>query len=85
MSLDTSTVQEHLCAFIKDNLVASGVEVNPNTAFDSLGLDSFSLIEIVLFIERKFGIQLPDTDLNKTNLHSAATLSDCVMKHADQS
>ena len=70
-----------LIDFIKTNLVANGVEVNPSTTFDSLGLDSFSIIEIVLFIERKFGVTLPDKELTKENMHSVETLTRCVEKY----
>ncbi len=67
--------------FIRTNLVAEGVTVAPETPFESLGLDSFSLIEIILFIERTHGITLPDHELNKQNLHSVETLAKCVEKN----
>ncbi len=70
-----------LIDFIRTNLVAEGVEVNETTTFDSLGLDSFSIIEIVLFIERKFGVTLPDKELTKENMHSVETLTRCVERY----
>ena len=74
-------VTEELLKFISENLVAQGVNVSQDTSFESLGLDSFSLIEIILFIERKFGIALPDKELNKENLYSVKTLATCVEKY----
>jgi acyl carrier protein len=53
-----------------------------STPLESVGLDSFSFIEIVLFIERRFHVQLPDTALTKSNLYSVATISKCVTEHA---
>ncbi len=71
-------IADQLCDFIKANLTGEGVEVTAETPFEKLGLDSFSIIEIILFIERKFGVTIPDKELNKENLFSAATLAKCV-------
>jgi acyl carrier protein len=73
-------IAEHLCEFIRTSLVGDGVEVTADTSFEKLGLDSFSIIEIILFIERKYGITIPDKELNKENLFSAASLAKCVEK-----
>ena len=71
-------ITEQLCEFIKANLTGDGVEVTAETPFEKLGLDSFSIIEIILFIERKYGVTIPDKELNKENLFSAAALAKCV-------
>ena len=71
-------IAEQLVEFIKANLVGEGVEVTHDTPFEKLGLDSFSLIEIILFVERKFGLTLPDKELNKENLYSAGSLARCI-------
>jgi len=74
-------IASQLIEFIKSDLVAPGVEVHVDTPFEKLGLDSFSLIEIILFIERKFGVSIPDKELNSENLHSVKTLATCVEKY----
>jgi acyl carrier protein len=74
-------IEEHLCEFIKSNLVGEGVPVAGDTPFEKLGLDSFSIIEIILFIERKYGITIPDKELSKENLFSAASLAKCVQRN----
>ncbi len=74
-------ITQELVAFIKSELVDEHVTVTVDTPFESLGLDSFSIIEIILFIERKFGVTLPDKELNKSNLFSASTLAECVQNH----
>ena len=75
------SISSGLIDFIKSNLVADSVEVNTTTPFDSLGLDSFSIIEIVLFIERKYGVTLPDKELTRENMQSVETLTRCVEKY----
>ena len=71
----SSVIAENLCAFIRKNLVADGVEVKHTTPLLRLGLDSFSLIEIVLFVERQYGLELPDEALNQENIYSSETLA----------
>ena len=78
---DTQAIAESLCGFIKKSLVAEGVEVHPDTPFSQLGLDSFSIIEVVLFIERNYGVGLPDEALSPENIHSAGTLAKCLQEY----
>ena len=74
-------IADQLCDFIRTNLTGEGVEVTADTPFEKLGLDSFSIIEIILFIERKYGVTIPDKELNKENLFSASSLGSCVQTH----
>lgn len=46
--------------FICMNIIAENVDIESNTILKDIGVDSFSIIEIVLFIERKFGKLIPD-------------------------
>ena len=77
MSLTIDTITQELTAFISGNIVAPGVTLTPDTVLGNLGVDSFSVIEIVLFIERKFGIVIPDDQLTPENISSVASLARC--------
>jgi acyl carrier protein len=78
LAIDQDTICQKLCEFIQANLVAPGVGVNPGTSLTQLGLDSFSIIEIVLFIERQYGLTLPDVALSKENIESPQAFAACV-------
>lgn len=39
-------------------------------------LDSLSILQLVTFVEKHFGIQVPDEDVVYENFHSVAALSD---------
>ena len=82
---DQTEICESLCGFIQANLVANGVEVKGETSLTQLGLDSFSIIEIVLFVERQYGLTLPDEALSQENIQSASTLAKCVQQHLQAS
>ncbi len=76
--MQRNAIANDLCQFIRDNLVAKNVTVEATTPLKQLGLDSFSIIEIVLFIERQYGLALPDEALSPQNIHSPETLATCV-------
>ncbi len=65
MNTNHKAIGEKLILFIKDNLVAEGVDLQADSSLTALGLDSFSLIEILLFIERQFDTVIPIEELNR--------------------
>jgi acyl carrier protein len=81
MNSNATSISNSLLDFIRQNLLAENISVNENTSFESLGLDSFSIIEIVLFIERDLGVELPDNELTKENMHSVESLTKCIQKY----
>ena len=76
------TVAKEICNFIKENLVAETVEIKPDSSLSAIGLDSFSTIEIVLFIERKFDVGLPDEALTPENIESPNAIAACTLQYA---
>ncbi len=46
----------------------------------SMGMDSFRIIEFVLFLERKTGLAFPDHAYTPENLKTAETVVACFMK-----
>jgi acyl carrier protein len=78
---DIQTIRKELCYFISANILAEGVKVENDTILSNIGVDSFSVIEIILFIERKFGVIIPDESLVPENLKSVGALADCTFRH----
>lgn len=76
--VDFLSVSADLCAFLRTNLLAEGVEFGEDTAFADIHVDSLALVQILLFIERRYGVILPDTHLVQANLRSVSALSRCV-------
>ncbi len=46
--------------FLKLNILDIASDFSVDTELKNLGVDSFSIVEIVLFIERRFGVLIPD-------------------------
>jgi len=81
--IEAKELEKEMIQFVKENLVAATVELEPETVLSTIGLDSFSMIEIVLFLERKFSIELPDESLTPENIKSISSLGKCAMKYSN--
>lgn len=69
------TISRELCEYLRSSIIAEGVSFDEDSSLSALGIDSFSIIEILLFIERRFNIVVPESDLTQENLKSAASLA----------
>ena len=81
MNADHTEVCTKMIDFIKENLVAEGVELDKDSSLTALGLDSFSLIEILLFVERNFNTIVPIEDLNREKTETVNAISTEVMHY----
>lgn len=72
-----------LLEFVRNNILAPGLEVEADDVLKDIGVDSYSVIEMVLFIERKFGVTLPEEKLLPENLKSVRSLSKCTVEMMD--
>ena len=79
-SITTAHISFSLVQFIKNEIVAESLEIDENTVLAEIGIDSFSLIEIVLFIERTYGVVLSDDSLNPENLKNIQSIAACTME-----
>jgi len=70
-----------LISYVKNNIVDSSISISNETPFNQIGLDSSSIIELVLFIERKFQVAISEGDLVPDNLKSVEALARCTYKY----
>lgn len=83
--MEAKVLEKEMIQFVKENLVAETVQIEPETVLSTVGLDSFSMIEIVLFLERKFSIELPDESLTPENIKSISSLCNCAIEYSNNS
>lgn len=76
-SITETQICDELIAFIESNILDAGLKMDKDTPFADAGLDSMSIIQLILFIERKFGLAIPDTHLLPENLVSVSALARC--------
>ncbi len=74
-------ISTELVKFVQSTLLDETITITAETPFNEIGIDSMAIIELVLFIERKFNVALSDKDLMPDNLKSISTLTDCTYNY----
>ncbi len=78
--MDANIVIAEIKSYIEKNILAEGVQVDAGTNLKQVGIDSFSTVEIILFIERKFGVSIPDEKLVPDNFKTIQALASTVVE-----
>ena len=73
--MDTNIIIAAIKNYIEKNILAEGLQVDATTDLKQAGIDSFSTVEIILFIERKFGVSIPDEKLVPENFKTLQSLA----------
>lgn len=73
--MDTDIIIEELKKYIETNILSATVRINADSNLQQAGIDSFSTVEIILFIERRFGVMIPDEKLVPENFRTLKALS----------
>jgi acyl carrier protein len=76
--LSESKISERVCGFLRSDLLDERIQITPNSSLIALGLDSVSLVTLVLFIESEFGVSVPDVALTPENLRTVEALAHCI-------
>jgi acyl carrier protein len=79
---DPTKIAARLCDFARKNFVAEGQEFDENSPISQAGIDSFALVELLLFCERDLGVRVPDSHLTGANLASMSSLAKCIAELA---
>ena len=82
LETDPKKIAARLCEFARTNFVAEGQEFDENSPLSQAGIDSFALVELLLFCERDIGVRVPDSHLTGANLTSMSTLAACIAELA---
>ncbi len=76
---DARLVVDQLCRFARAHLVANGTKFDEHSPLAGAGIDSFSLVELLVFAEGAFGVKVPDSHMTHENLASLSTLARCIV------
>ena len=75
--LDKAGLINEASAFIRSQLSIPDDHIDNNRDLKSLGLDSFRIIELVLFLERRTGKTFPEHAYTPANLKSVDSIVNC--------
>ena len=78
--IDEEQIRNDVKKFIETNITAGGFLIGPNTVLSDAGIDSFSIVEIILFIERKYGVAIPNEEMLPENFKTIDAVAKTVKK-----
>lgn len=76
--MDENLIIAEIKKYIEKNILAEAVQVQADSDLKKAGIDSFSTVEIILFIERRFGVSIPDEKLIPDNFRTIQALASTV-------
>jgi acyl carrier protein len=75
MALDTNQVEEKLIHQIAAILSVDSKKIKPEVPLHSLGVDSLSFVELLVFIEKEFSIKLMESGLQTEDFKTISSLA----------
>jgi acyl carrier protein len=69
------SIQQQLAHRVADILSVNAAAVDVKAPLHTLGLDSMRLVEILVFVEKQFGIDLMDSNLTREDIHTIEALA----------
>lgn len=70
-------IEAQVSAYLTKRFLAKGVKLEASMSFAELGIDSMTVVELVMYIEEAFGIEIPADQLTGDNLKSLESLANC--------
>lgn len=71
-------MRRDLLAFIDAGKQLSMDNFSADTKLKDAGIDSFRIIELILFIENKYKLSFPERAYTRENLHSINSILKCI-------
>jgi len=75
-SLDT--IEAQLLDFVRCEIYDPCLGIEADTHLIEAGLDSFSLLKILVFIEKKFDLIIPEAEINEDRMRSVQHISQLI-------
>lgn len=77
MAYSQSDIKTAVSTYLKERFLAPNVTISFTDKFSDVGVDSMTVVELVMFIEERFGITIPADQLTGVNLESLESLTHC--------
>lgn len=74
--LTAGDLASDLYSFVRKRILVDGADFSLDTSLESVGIDSVSLLEILLYLERQFDIYIADEKLTPENISTIGKLAE---------
>jgi acyl carrier protein len=71
-------IKEQLISFLHNEIFDPSIQINADTDLLESGFDSFSLVKLLVFIEKQYSLQVPEDKLTEDTLRNVNQLSELI-------
>lgn len=68
-------IETAILDFVRKEIYDPSMDINVDTHLIDAGLDSFSLLRILVFVEKQFGLLFPEEEINEERMRSVQNIS----------
>ncbi|HET9028410.1 MAG TPA: acyl carrier protein [Trueperaceae bacterium] len=82
-TIDTATIDQDVRQFLADNFILDdgGTGLGADDSLTQAGvLDSMGVLELIMFVQERFGVSIPDEDTLPENLDSVSRIVNYISK-----
>jgi acyl carrier protein len=73
-------IQTDLLEFLRQDVFSEQIKVSEDTDLIANGFDSLSLVSLLQFIENKYELRIPETEVNKATLENVHSLAAVIVR-----
>ena len=66
--------------FIESSILDRRVKLEPETNLQKAGVDSFSIVELIIFVQNNYNITIPDSQLLPANFQTIQSMARMVIQ-----
>ena len=78
---DVHEIEGELIGFLRREVFAESMDVDRDADLVELGFDSMSLVRLLLFVEKKFGIWISEEEIANASIISVSALAEIIAPH----
>ncbi len=77
---EPAEVQSRLLEYLRNGVFNAGIQITDDTDLVANGFDSLSLVSLLVFIEKTYGIWIPQDEITETSLKNIKSLAALVIR-----
>jgi acyl carrier protein len=78
--IEPTDVQARLLEFLRGGMFSAETRLTAETDLIASGFDSLSLVALLVFVEKTYGLWIPQSEITETNLKNTRSLGAVVVR-----
>lgn len=58
-------ISKELVGYLHENFLTEDAKIDENTNLENIGIDSLGVVQVGLWVEEEYGMEIPDDEIDK--------------------